>query len=98
MAERSNRRLGQRNPLQLFNDSQKESVAPDPSDEAPQEDSGITKTDSLIKIHETGKNNQESGIRKKDSGASKQESEDIATAKAVKSLCFAQLPLHPSDS
>jgi hypothetical protein len=22
----------------------------------------------------------------------------IATAKAVKSLCFAQLPLHPSDS
>jgi hypothetical protein len=24
--------------------------------------------------------------------------DDIATAKAVKSLCFAQLPLHPSDS
>jgi len=24
--------------------------------------------------------------------------EYIATAKAVKSLCFAQLPLHPSDS
>jgi hypothetical protein len=72
----SKKRIGPRNPLQLFNDSQKESVAPEPSDEVPQEDSGITKTDSLIKIHESGKNNQESGIRKKDSGASKQESED----------------------
>jgi len=72
----SKKRIGQRNPLQLFNDSQKESVAPEPSDEVPQEDSGITKTDSLIKIHESGKNNQESGIRNKDSGASKQESED----------------------
>ena len=68
--------MGQGNPLQLFNDSQKESVAPEPSDEVPQEDSGITKTDSLIKIHESGKNNQESEIRNKDSGASKQESED----------------------
>jgi hypothetical protein len=72
----SKKRIGQRNPLQLFNDSQKESIAPEPSDEVPQEDSGITKTDSLIKIHESGKNNQESGIRNKDSGASKQESED----------------------
>jgi len=72
----SKKRIGQRNPLQLFNDSQKESVAPEPSDEVPQEDSGITKTDSLIKIHESGKNNQESGIRNKDSGASKQELED----------------------
>jgi len=72
----SKKRIGPRNPLQLFNNSQKESVAPEPSDEVPQEDSGITKTDSLIKIHESGKNNQESGIRKKDSGASKQESED----------------------
>ncbi len=72
----SKKRMGQRNPLQLFNNSQKESVAPEPSDEVPQEDSGITKTDSLIKIHESGKNNQESGIRNKDSGASKQESED----------------------
>ena len=72
----SKKRMGQRNPLQLFNDSQKESIAPEPSDEVPQEDSGITKTDSLIKIHESGKNNQESGIRNKDSGASKQESED----------------------
>lgn len=72
----SKKRIGQRNPLQLFNDSQKESVAPEPSDEVPQEDSGITKTDSLIKIHESGKNNQESGIRNNDSGASKQESED----------------------
>lgn len=68
--------MGQRNPLQLFNDSQKESVAPEPSDEAPQEDSGIIKSDSLIKIHEYGKNNQEYGIRNKDSGASKQESQD----------------------
>ena len=76
MAERSKRRMGQRNPLQLFNNSQKESVAPEPSDEVPQEDSGITKTDSRIKIHESGKNNQESGIKNKDSGASKQESED----------------------
>jgi hypothetical protein len=70
------RRMGQRNPLQLFNDSQKESVAPEPSDETPQEDSGISKSDSVIKIHESGKNNQESGIRNKDSGTSKQESED----------------------
>ena len=68
--------MGQRNPLQLFNDSQKESIAPEPSDEAPQEDSGITKNDSVIKIHESGKNNQESGIRNNDSGASKQESHD----------------------
>jgi hypothetical protein len=72
----SKKRIGQRNPLQLFNDSQKESIAPEPSDEVPQEDSGITKTDSVIKIHESGKNNQESGIRNNDSGASKQESED----------------------
>ncbi len=72
----SKKRMGQRNPLQLFNDSQKESVAPEPSDEAPQEDSGITKTDSVIKIHESGKNNQESGFRNQNSGASKQESED----------------------
>jgi hypothetical protein len=72
----SKKRMGQRNPLQLFNDSQKESIAPEPSDEAPQEDSGITKNDSVIKIHESGKNNQESGIRNNDSGASKQESED----------------------
>ncbi len=68
--------MGQRNPLQLFNDSQKESIAPEPSDETPQEDSGISKSDSLIKIHESGKNNQESGIWNHDSGASKQESED----------------------
>ena len=68
--------MGQRNPLQLFNDSQKESIAPEPSDETPQEDSGISKSDSVIKIHESGKNNQESGIRNEDSGASKQESED----------------------
>jgi hypothetical protein len=72
----SKKRIGQRNPLQLFNDSQKESVAPEPSDEVPQEDSRITKTDSVIKIHESGKNNQESGIRNKDSAALKQESED----------------------
>jgi len=72
----SKKRIGQRNPLQLFNDSQKESVAPEPSDEVPQEDSRITKTDSVIKIHESGKNNQESGIRNKDAGALKQESED----------------------
>ncbi len=76
MAERSNRRMGQRNPLQLFNDSQKESIAPEPSDETPQHDSGISKSDSVIKIHESGKNNQESGIRNNDSGASKQESQD----------------------
>jgi hypothetical protein len=75
MAESKNR-MGQRNPLQLFNDSQKESITPEPSDEAPHEDSGIMKTDSVIKIHESGKNNQESGIRNNDSGASKQESED----------------------
>jgi hypothetical protein len=68
--------MGQRNPLQLFNDSQKESVAPEPSDEAPQEDSGIIKSDSVIKIHESVKNNQEYGIRNNDSGASKQESQD----------------------
>lgn len=68
--------MGQRNPLQLFNDSQKESIAPAPSDEAPQEDSGISKSDSVIKIHESGKNNQESGFRNTDSGTSKQESED----------------------
>jgi hypothetical protein len=72
----SKKRMGQRNPLQLFNDSQKESIAPEPSDETPQEDSGISKSDSLIKIHESGKNNQESGIWNHDSGASKQESED----------------------
>jgi len=76
VAERSKRRMGQRNPLQLFNDSQKESVAPEPSDETPQEDSGISKSDLVIKIHESGKNNQESGIRNKDSGKAKQESED----------------------
>lgn len=68
--------MGQRNPLQLFNDSQKESIAPEPSDETPQDDSGISKSDSVIKIHESGKNNQESGIRNNDSGASKQESQD----------------------
>lgn len=68
--------MGQRNPLQLFNDSQKESIAPEPSDEAPQEDSGITKNDSVIKIHESEKNNQESGFRNKESGKAKQESED----------------------
>ena len=72
----SKKRIGQRNPLQLFNDSQKESVAPEPSDEAPQEDSGITKTDSLIQIHESGKNNQESGFRNQNYEPSKQESED----------------------
>jgi hypothetical protein len=72
----SKKRIGQRNPLQLFNDSQKESVAPEPSDEAPQDDSGISKNDSVIKNHESGKNNQESGIRNNDSGASKQESQD----------------------
>ncbi len=72
----SKKRMGQRNPLQLFNDSPKESIAPEPSDEAPQDDSGITKTDSLIKIHESGKNNQESGIRNQDSKKADQESED----------------------
>lgn len=72
----SKKRMGQRNPLQLFNDSQKESIAPEPSDETPQDDSGISKSDSVIKIHESGKNNQESGIRNQDSGASKQESQD----------------------
>lgn len=72
----SKKRMGQRNPLQLFNDSQKESIAPEPSDETPQDDSGISKSDSVIKIHESGKNNQESGIRNNDSGASKQESQD----------------------
>jgi hypothetical protein len=71
--------MGQRNPLQLFNDSQKESVTPEPSDEAPHEDSGIIKTDSVIKIHESGINNQESGIRNQDSGKAKQESEDTKT-------------------
>ncbi len=76
MAERSNRRMGQRNPLQLFNDSQKESIAPEPSDETPQDDSGISKSDSVIKIHESGKNNQEYGIMNNDSGKAKQESED----------------------
>lgn len=75
MAE-SKKRMGQRNPLQLFNDSQKESIAPEPSAETPQEDSGISKSDSVIKIHESGKNNQEYGIRNKDSGASQQESQD----------------------
>ena len=68
--------MGQRNPLQLFNDSQKESIAPEPSAETPQEDSGISKSDLVIKIHESGKNNQEYGIKNKDSGTSKQESED----------------------
>ena len=68
--------MGQRNPLQLFNDSQKESVAPEPSDETPQEDSGISKSDLVIKIHESGKNNQDSGFRIQDSGKAKQESED----------------------
>jgi len=68
--------MGQRNPLQLFNDSQKESVAPEPFDEVPQEDSGISKSDSQIKIHESGKNNQESGITNQDSGKAYQESED----------------------
>ena len=72
----SKKRMGQRNPLQLFNDSQKESIAPEPSDETHQDDSGISKSNSVIKIHESGKNNQESGIRNNDSGASKQESED----------------------
>ncbi|MBD2016584.1 hypothetical protein H6F96_21755 [Microcoleus sp. FACHB-53] len=75
MAESKNR-MGQRNPLQLFNDSQKESIAPEPCDEAPQEDSGIWKTDSVIKIHESEKNNQESGIRNQESGKAEQESED----------------------
>jgi|GEM_PF-4398773 len=68
--------MGQRNPLQLFNDSQKESIAPEPFDEAPQEDSVITKTDSVILIHESGKNDQESRFRNQDYGTSKQESED----------------------
>lgn len=68
--------MGQRNPLQLFNDSQKESIAPEPSDETPQDDSGISKSDLLIKIHESGKNNQESVIRNNDSGKAKQESQD----------------------
>lgn len=68
--------MGQRNPLQLFNDSQKESIAPEPSDEAPQEDSGIKKSDSGIKIHESGKINQESGIRNQNSGKADRESED----------------------
>jgi hypothetical protein len=68
--------MGQRNPLQLFNDSQKESIAPEPSDETPQDDSGISKSDSVIKIHESGKNNQEYGIMNNDSGKAKQESED----------------------
>jgi hypothetical protein len=68
--------MGQRNPLQLFNDSQKESVAPEPSDEAPPQVSGIMKTDSVIKIHESVKNNQESGIRNQDSGKTYQESQD----------------------
>jgi hypothetical protein len=72
----SKKRMGQRNPLQLFNDSQKEFIAPEPSDEAPQDDSGISKSDSVIKIHESGKNNQESGIRNHAPGASRQESED----------------------
>jgi hypothetical protein len=72
----SKKRMGQRNPLQLFNDSQKESIAPEPSAETPQEDSGISKSDLVIKIHESGKNNQEYGIKNKDSGTSKQESED----------------------
>ena len=72
----SKKRMGQRNPLQLFNDSQKEAVATEPSNEAPQEDSGFKKADSLIKIHESGKNNQESVIRNQDSATSKQESED----------------------
>ncbi len=76
MAERSNRRMGQRNPLQLFNDSQKESIAPEPSDETPQEDSGITKNDSVIKIHESGKINHESVIQNQESGKAHQESED----------------------
>ncbi len=68
--------MGQRNPLQLFNDSQKESVAPEPSDEAPPKDSVIRNTDSVIKIHESGKINQKSGIRNNDLGKAKQESED----------------------
>ncbi len=67
--------MGQRNPLQLFNDSLKESVAPEPSDEAPQEDSRIKESKSLIKIHESGKNNPESEIRNQDSGINNQESE-----------------------
>jgi hypothetical protein len=75
MAESKNR-MGQRNPLQLFNDSQKESIAPEPSDKAPPKDSGITKNGSGIKIHESGKNNQESGFRNNDLGKAKQESED----------------------
>jgi len=75
----SKKRMGQRNPLQLFNDSQKGSVTAEPSDEAPHEDSGIIKADSVIKIHESGKNNQESEIRIQDSGKAKQESEDTKT-------------------
>ncbi len=72
----SKKRMGQRNPLQLFNDSQKESIAPEPSDETPQEDSGITKNDSVIKIHESGKINHESVIQNQESGKAHQESED----------------------
>jgi hypothetical protein len=72
----SKKRMGQRNPLQLFNDSQKDSIAPKSSNEGSQKDSVITKTDSVIKIHESGKINQESVIRNKDSAKAKQESED----------------------
>ncbi|MBD2001701.1 MULTISPECIES: hypothetical protein [Cyanophyceae] len=68
--------MGQRNPLQLFNDSLKESVAPEPSTDAPQEDSRIMENESLIKIHESGKNNQDSGFKIQDSGKAQQESED----------------------
>ncbi len=76
----SKKRMGQRNPLQLFNDSLKESVAPEPSDEVPPEDSRIMENESLIKIHESGKNNQESGIWNQDSGKANQESEDTKAA------------------
>ena len=72
--------MGQRNPLQLFNDSLKESVAPEPSDEASQQDSEIMKNESLIQIHESGKNNPESQIRNQDSGKMNSESEETKAA------------------
>jgi hypothetical protein len=74
------KRMGQRNPLQLFNDSLKESVAPEPSNDAPHEDSRIKENESLIKIHESGKNNPESQIRNQDSGKANQESEETKAA------------------
>lgn len=78
MAE-SKKRMGQRNPLQLFNDSQKEAVAPEPSDEAPQEESGIKKTESGFLNPDSLKNNHESGFLNPDYGTSKQELEDTKT-------------------